>query len=158
MDTNIKIVGEEKFASLTNLISLARVELYTTLHLGSAIMIYDFINEYLDHRRAMRAPEDREDSRASSGRDKGLNPINEVSSRHEHTKDVGRSGKAEFSKLDSASDKNQPSDGAHDNMINIPAQPATAAMAAANQIDDVLEEVEDESFVPDQHFANQRLM
>ena len=157
MDTNLKIVGEEKFDSLTNLIGIARIELYTTLHLGSALLVYDFISEYLD-RRAMRAPEDREDSRASSGRDKGLIPINEVSSRHEHTKDVGRSGKVEFSKLDSASDKNLPSDAAHDNMINIPAQPATAAMAAANQIDDVLEEVEDESFVPDQHFANQRLM
>ena len=103
---------------MTNKLVIAPIELYTTLHLGSAIIIYDFINEYLQ-RRALRLPEDREDSRASSGRDKGLNPINEVSSRHEHTKDVGnRSGKGEFSKLDSASDKNMPSDG--NEMVNIP--------------------------------------
>ena len=43
VDTNQKIIGVKNFASTTNLIGIEKYELYTTRHLGSANLIYDYI-------------------------------------------------------------------------------------------------------------------
>lgn len=45
------------------------IELYTTKHLGSAMVIYEFMNEYLDRRNARQQPDELQDSRVSSQRD-----------------------------------------------------------------------------------------
>ena len=44
------ILGTENFSKVTNLLPSAKVELYTTNHLGSSHIIYDFLNEYLERR------------------------------------------------------------------------------------------------------------
>lgn len=106
MDTNLNIIGKENFDKMTNLVSSQPIELYTTKHLGSAMLIYEFMNEALDRRNARQEqPDQLQDSHVSSQReDRGrhLMPVAEVSSLNEHTKEAGRS-KPELSKLSSGS-------------------------------------------------------
>lgn len=50
VDTNHKVIGKENFAKTTNLLKLAKFELYTTRHLISGNLIYNFVSEYIDRR------------------------------------------------------------------------------------------------------------
>ena len=53
VDTNEKILGQN-FSKVTNLLKSQKIELYTTRHLVSAVVIYDFINEYIERRNMQR--------------------------------------------------------------------------------------------------------
>jgi len=67
VDTNQKIIGEENFKKVNNLIKSQPIELYTTKHVGSQHVIFDFLNEYLDRRNArQQQPDELQDSRMSS--------------------------------------------------------------------------------------------
>ena len=66
------------------------VELFTTRHLGSAVIIHDFISEYLQRRsRRMDLADSHEAPSRHSNQRANLNPIAEVSSHQENTKEVG---------------------------------------------------------------------
>ena len=61
VDTNQKIIGNENFKKVTNVFSIAKYEVYTTLHALSAQDIYDYIGVYLDKRgnrpKSVRKPD-----------------------------------------------------------------------------------------------------
>ena len=58
VDTNLKVIdghqGEENAARAMEQGHKPNVELYTTAHLGSTLMIHDFIVEYLNRRGSVQ--------------------------------------------------------------------------------------------------------
>ena len=54
VDTNQKIIGNERWNKTKNLISIEKYELYTTRHEGSAQDIYDYISKYLSSAKRPR--------------------------------------------------------------------------------------------------------
>lgn len=96
VDTTRKIMTEEKFAAANKLSDgdpAVPLEIYTTAHLGSAMIVRDFILEALD-RRARRSQLLQDSSElARRNPDQQLNSIQEVSAGNELTSkenDLGR--------------------------------------------------------------------